>query len=99
MDTLLSGIGIFICVGAAILVLLAVVGFRAITAGRDRDLLRNAEQAQMDDQEITSPDDFASVPATGGAQLYDTDQNGIPDDAERRQHREDDDDVPPTGGF
>jgi hypothetical protein len=88
MEDILSGIGIFVCVGAVILVILAVVGLRSVFAGRDRDNVRPIDQPRYDDSDAARPverpryDDreietsggFGGVPATGGARTYDPDR-------------------------
>jgi hypothetical protein len=93
MSSLLSGIGIFFCVGALLVVVLVLLVYRVLTsnrnaAGRVVDSSPVTPEGQVPDRPVEevyhagSPGGFNEIPATGqirrGAVVYDT-----PDDVDR----------------
>lgn len=78
-NNLLQGIGIFVCVGAILLVVLAVIAVRALTRNRNQEQptmwnKRGDETPRYDNPDVESRGGFGGVPQTGrGAEVFDRD--------------------------
>jgi hypothetical protein len=106
MDTgnILQGIGLFVCIGAIILVALIAFAMRSLAGRRAQDNSstmwnkRGTEQPRYDDPDVESSGGFGSVPATGRrsdiADVLDVEDDDI---SNRPLHRDVDPDLPRGG--
>jgi len=112
MDTgsILQGIGLFVCIGAIVLVALIAFAVRALTRGRSTNdptmwNTRGEESPRYDDPKVESRGGFGNVPNTGRADVFDSDEQrgGFggkqSQRSTRRRDRADDDDIRSSSGF